>query len=105
MDAIWLVVIDILNPFQADFSKVCESHSSDTFYFCKWSGVSAKNVVMGDDCGCQNLESSLNDPILCGCCDYHEHIHVRPKNDIPDFKPCQKKHDGKYCSCQSCLGL
>jgi hypothetical protein len=33
-----------------------------------------KNVVMGDDCGCQNLESSSNDPLLCGCCDCHKHL-------------------------------
>jgi hypothetical protein len=33
-----------------------------------------KNVVMGDDYGYQNLESSSNDPLLCGCCDYHKHL-------------------------------
>jgi hypothetical protein len=64
-----------------------------------------KNVVMGDDCGCQNLEPSLIDPLLCGCCDCHKHVHVRPENNIPDFGPCKKKHDGKYCGCQSYLGL
>jgi hypothetical protein len=30
---------------------------------------------------------------------------VRPENDILDFGPCQKKHDGKYCGFQSYLGL
>jgi len=30
---------------------------------------------------------------------------VRPKNDILDFGPCQKKHDGKYCGFQSYLSL
>jgi hypothetical protein len=33
-----------------------------------------KNVVMGDGCGYQNLESSWNDPLLCGCCDCHKHL-------------------------------
>ncbi len=60
---------------------------------------------MVDDFGCQNLEPSLNDPLLCGCCDCQKHVHVMPKNDIPDFGPCQKKHDGKYYGCQSYLGL
>jgi hypothetical protein len=27
------------------------------------------------------------------------------RNDILDFGPCQKKHDGKYCGYQSYLGL
>jgi hypothetical protein len=69
----------------------------------KWG--KCKNVVMGDNCGYQNLEPSLNDPPLCGCCDCHKHFHVRLKNDIPYFGPCQKKHNGKYCGCQSYLGL
>jgi hypothetical protein len=30
---------------------------------------------------------------------------LRPKNDIQDFGPCQKKHDGKYYGYQSYLGL
>ncbi len=29
----------------------------------------------------------------------------RPKSDILNFGPCQKKHDGKYCGFQSYLGL
>jgi hypothetical protein len=60
-----------------------------------------KNVVTGDD-GCQNLESSSNDPLLYGYFDCHKH---GPKNDILDFGPCQKKHDGKYCGSQSYVGL
>ncbi len=27
-----------------------------------------------------------NDPGLCGCCDYHKHFHVKPKNDISHFE-------------------
>jgi hypothetical protein len=53
---------------------------------------------MGDDCGCQKLKPSSNDPLLCGCCDYHRHFHVRLENDIPNFGPYQKKRDGKYCA-------
>jgi hypothetical protein len=64
-----------------------------------------QKLVMGDDCGCQKLEPSSNDPLLCGCCDYHKHFHVRLENDIPNFGPYQKKRDGKYCGCQSYLGL
>ncbi len=30
---------------------------------------------------------------------------LKPKNDIQDFGPCQKKHDGKYYGFQSYLGL
>jgi hypothetical protein len=60
---------------------------------------------MSDDCGCQNLEPSSNDPLLCGCYNCHKHFHVWPKNDILDFGPCQKKHDGKYCGYQSYLSL
>lgn len=63
-----------------------------------------KNVVKGDDYGCQKFEPSSNDPLLCGCCHCHKHFHVRPKND-PNFGLCQKKHDGKYCGSQSYLGL
>jgi hypothetical protein len=31
-------------------------------------------VVMGDNCGYQNLESSSNDPLLCGCYDCHKQL-------------------------------
>jgi hypothetical protein len=55
-----------------------------------------ENVVMGDDCGSQNLEPSLNDSFWCGCCNCHKHFHVRLENDIPNFGPYQKKCDGKY---------
>jgi hypothetical protein len=51
------------------------------------------------------LEPSSNDPLLCGCCDYHKQFHVRLENDIPNFGPYQKKHDGKYYGCQSYLDL
>ncbi len=40
-----------------------------------------KNVVKGDDYGCQKFEPSSNDPLLCGCCHCHKHFHVRPKNE------------------------
>jgi hypothetical protein len=30
---------------------------------------------------------------------------LRLKNDILNFGPCQKKHDGKYCGYQNYLGL
>jgi len=73
------------------------------FLQMKWGKCS--NVVMGDDCGYQNLEPSSNGPFLCGCCDCRKHFHVWPKNDIPNFGPCQKKHDVKYCDYQSYLGL
>jgi hypothetical protein len=39
-----------------------------------------KNVVKSDDYGCQNFEPSSNDPLLCGCCDYHNHYHLKPEN-------------------------
>jgi len=49
-----------------------------------------KNVVKGDDYGCQNFEPSLNDPLLCGCCDCHKHFHVTPKNE-PKFWTMSKE--------------
>ncbi len=105
MNAFWLVVIDISNPFQANSSKVWEAHLGGICWFLQMKWGKCKNVVMGDDCGCQNLELSSNDPLLCGCCDCHKHFHVKLENDIPYFGPCQKKHNGKYCGYQSYLGL
>jgi hypothetical protein len=69
----------------------------------KWG--KCKNVVMGDACDYQNLEPSLDDLPLCGCCDCHMHFHVKLENDIPNFGPCQKKCNGKYYGCQSYLSL
>ncbi len=105
MNAFWLVVVDGLDPFKVDVNKVWEAHSGAICRFLQMGWGECKNVVMGDDCGCQNLELSSNDPILCGYCDCHKHFHVRPENDIPNFGPCQKKHDGKYCGCQSYSSL
>ena len=60
-----------------------------------------KNIVEGDDCGCQEFESNSLDPLVCGCYEYHKHYYMRQKS--VDFGPCQKKWDGKLCGCQSFL--
>jgi hypothetical protein len=44
------------------------------YWFLQMEWGKWKNVVMGDDCGHQNLESSLNDPLLCGCYDCHKQL-------------------------------
>jgi len=61
-------------PIQAYFNKVWETHSGGICWFLQMEWGKCKNVVMGDDCGCQNLESSSNDPLLSGCCDCHKHL-------------------------------
>lgn len=60
-----------------------------------------KNIVDGDDCGCQEFESNSFDPLVCGCCECHKHFHMRQES--VDYGPCQKKQDGKLCGCQSFL--
>jgi hypothetical protein len=82
MNAFWLVVCDILDPFKVDFNKVWEAHSGSICWFLQMEWGERKNVVMGDDCGCQNLEPSSNNLVLCGCCDCHKHFHVMWENDI-----------------------
>jgi hypothetical protein len=63
MNAFWLVVIDILNLFQSNFSKVWEAHLGGICWFLQMEWGEFKNVVMGDDCGYQNFEPSSNDPL------------------------------------------
>lgn len=60
-----------------------------------------KNIVDGDECGCQEFEVASIDPLLCGCCECHKHYHMR--QDVVEFGPCQKKRNGKLCGCQSFL--